>query len=87
MPVKAAIFASTRCNVVSTCGRAKAHVAASASISRSKSMVSSSVKPSACSPFLSFNLEWGAGDDAPALQLGGRRGVKEFLAAEMADGK
>jgi hypothetical protein len=40
-----------------------------------------------CCPFLNFNLEWRAGNDAPALQLGGRKGVKDFLAAEMGAGK
>jgi hypothetical protein len=40
-----------------------------------------------CCPFLNFNLEWRAIDDAPTLQLGGRKGVKEFLAAEMGAGK
>jgi hypothetical protein len=39
-----------------------------------------------CCPFLNFDLKWNAGDDAPALQLGGRTGVKEFLAAEMGAG-
>jgi hypothetical protein len=39
-----------------------------------------------CCPFLNFDLQWNAADDAPALQLGGRKGVKEFLAAEMGAG-
>jgi hypothetical protein len=39
-----------------------------------------------CCPFLNFDLTWKAGDEAPALQLGGRKGVKEFLAAEMGAG-
>jgi hypothetical protein len=39
-----------------------------------------------CCPFLNFDLTWSAGNDGPALQLGGRPGVKEFLAAEMGAG-
>ena len=40
-----------------------------------------------CCPFLNFDLKWDAGEEFPTLQLGGRKGVKEFLAAEMGTGK
>ena len=40
-----------------------------------------------CCPFLNFDLAWSAGDESPSLHLGGRHGVKEFLAAEMGGGR
>ena len=36
-----------------------------------------------CCPFLSFAIDWPAGKGGPSLHLGGRPGVKEFLAAEL----
>jgi hypothetical protein len=36
-----------------------------------------------CCPFLAFDVDWPAGKAGPSLHLGGRPGVKEFLAAEM----
>ena len=36
-----------------------------------------------CCPFLRFDLRWNAGEEEPWLELGGRAGVKELLAAEM----
>jgi hypothetical protein len=39
-----------------------------------------------CCPFLNFELKWKAGEETPWLELGGRKGVKAFLAAEMGGG-
>jgi hypothetical protein len=39
-----------------------------------------------CCPFLSFELVWKSGEDSPSVRLGGRPGVKEFLAAEIGGG-
>jgi hypothetical protein len=36
-----------------------------------------------CCPFLTFEIRWSSGDDAPTLRLSGPAGVKEFLRAEM----
>jgi hypothetical protein len=35
---------------------------------------------------LNFELKWRAGEDMPWLELGGRKGVKAFLAAEIGGG-
>jgi len=39
-----------------------------------------------CCPFLSFELRWERGEDAPWLELRGPEGTKEFLAREMTTG-
>ena len=39
-----------------------------------------------CCPFLSFELRWHRGEDAPWLALRGPDGTKEFLAREMTSG-
>ncbi|HET6331649.1 MAG TPA: hypothetical protein VFG30_00455 [Polyangiales bacterium] len=36
-----------------------------------------------CCPFLTFEVRWPSGDDAPTLRLSGPEGVKDFLRAEM----